>query len=199
MLFCYSRGRLEVELLEVLAILGKDCTVGLLSGAQGSRTRFPGIRRRGLILNATEKTTAQEGIMLVGTRRDSPVKNATPSTTFENDLLGFGKIAIEACRNSPHVAGALPRVECGSQGHGCSGQSAFCIHIEWAFGDILHIWAQRDNWRSCLLLQQLESNHQNLAIWNDLIHRSRVALRMRQSCALRPLYYFLRLPDGLTT
>ena len=38
------------------------------------------------------------------------------------------------------------------------------IHIEWAFGDILRIWAQRDNWRSCLLLQQLESNHQNLAI-----------------------------------
>ena len=66
------------------------------------------------------------------------------------------------------------------------------IHIEWAFGDILRIWAQRDNWRSCLLLQQLESNHQNLAIWNDLIHRSRVALadeaelRIKASALLSP-------------
>jgi len=48
--------------------------------------------------------------------------------------------------------------------------------IEWAFGDILRLWAQRENWRSVLLLQQLEANHPNLAIWNDLIHRTRVAL-----------------------
>ncbi|MGA2890192.1 MAG: hypothetical protein ABSE51_19255 [Terracidiphilus sp.] len=49
-------------------------------------------------------------------------------------------------------------------------------HIEWAFGDILRLWAQRGNWRSSLLLQQLEANHPNLAIWSDLIHRTRVAL-----------------------
>ena len=48
--------------------------------------------------------------------------------------------------------------------------------IEWAFGDILRLWAQRENWRSCLILQQLETNHPNLAIWNDIIRRTRLAL-----------------------
>ena len=50
------------------------------------------------------------------------------------------------------------------------------VHIEWAFGDVLRLWATRDNWRSCLVLQHLEANHQNLAIWNDITQRTRVAL-----------------------
>lgn len=48
--------------------------------------------------------------------------------------------------------------------------------IEWAFGEVLRLWAQRDNWRSCLILQQLEGNHPNLSIWNDIIRRTRLAL-----------------------
>jgi hypothetical protein len=48
--------------------------------------------------------------------------------------------------------------------------------IEWAFGEVLRLWAQRDDWRSCLILQQLEGSHPNLAIWNDIIQRTRLAL-----------------------
>jgi len=48
--------------------------------------------------------------------------------------------------------------------------------VAWAFGDILRLWATRDNWRTCLLLQHLETNHPNLAGWNELVRRTRLAL-----------------------
>lgn len=48
--------------------------------------------------------------------------------------------------------------------------------IAWAFGDVLRLWAARDNWRNCLLLQHLETNHRNLAAWNELIQKTRLAL-----------------------
>ena len=47
---------------------------------------------------------------------------------IEKDLLSHQKIGYRgAYGNSPQIAVALPRVECGSHGHGCSGQSAFWI------------------------------------------------------------------------
>ncbi len=48
--------------------------------------------------------------------------------------------------------------------------------IAWAFGDILRLWSTRDNWRTCLLLQHLEANHDNLIGWNELVRRTRLAL-----------------------
>ena len=48
--------------------------------------------------------------------------------------------------------------------------------IAWAFGDVLRLWSGRTNWRTCLLLQNLETNHPNLASWNELIRRTRHAL-----------------------
>lgn len=46
----------------------------------------------------------------------------------------------------------------------------------WAFGEPLRIWATRENWRSCILLQHLETNARNLNTWNDLVRSSRLAL-----------------------
>lgn len=48
--------------------------------------------------------------------------------------------------------------------------------ISWAFGDVLRLWATRDNWRTCLLLQHLETNHRNLTAWNELVRKTRLAL-----------------------
>jgi hypothetical protein len=48
--------------------------------------------------------------------------------------------------------------------------------IAWAFGDILRLWATRDNWRTCVLLQHLETNQRNLADWNQLVRNTRLAL-----------------------
>ena len=52
--------------------------------------------------------------------------------------------------------------------------------IEWAFGDLLRLWATREDWRNCMILQHLEANHPNLAIWNDIIRRTRAALADEQ-------------------
>lgn len=48
--------------------------------------------------------------------------------------------------------------------------------IAWAFGDVLRLWATRENWRDCLLLQHLERNERNLTAWNELVRRTRRAL-----------------------
>lgn len=57
--------------------------------------------------------------------------------------------------------------------------------IEWAFGDLLRLWTRRENWRSCMILQHLEANHPNLAIWNDIIQRTRVALADEQELTVK--------------
>jgi hypothetical protein len=48
--------------------------------------------------------------------------------------------------------------------------------IAWSFGDILRLWSGRGNWRTYLLLQHLETNHPNLAGWNELVRQTRLAL-----------------------
>ena len=104
--------------------------------SQGSRTRFPRIRRDGQILNATEVTSAPERIIAVASwmrRRRSErglsglkVQHLQPLSkmTF---LALRGSLSRCAYGNSPQIAGPLPRVECGSHGHRCSGQGAFRI------------------------------------------------------------------------
>lgn len=48
--------------------------------------------------------------------------------------------------------------------------------IAWAFGDILRSWCSQPDWRTCVLLQHLETTNRNLAAWNELIRNSRRAL-----------------------
>ena len=64
--------------------------------------------------------------------------------------------------------------------------------IEWAIGGLLRQRAERDDWRECTILRQLETGEVNLAAWNQLFQSTRESLsdegqlRVKANTVLQP-------------